>query len=279
MHGGQRAGGLGGLLLAVRIESSRVRGLQVLDRLVRLAEHEIEAAEIVQQTGEVPLVVQLLVEALRSLGVASREHPVAHALGDERGLDVDVGHRRAVVERLSELERALDVLARCLEVALAPVAARAVGEDVRAQEVAGELRLLGDRIRLVEEADRGGDAGKLVAADAEPVEDLGPIEIGERLALDSPFSRARAAREPLAARPGACAPRPRRRAAVPPARRRRLPRPPAGPARTRTRPPRTGVPRRAPRRGSMSPRRDRARPWRRRSPDNPRRRRADSPAS
>ena len=46
-----------------------------------------------------------------------------HALGDERGLEVDVGHRAVVVQRLRELQRALDVLARGLEVTLAAVAA------------------------------------------------------------------------------------------------------------------------------------------------------------
>ena len=66
------------------------------------------------------------------------------ALGDERGLDVHVGRGLAVVERLRQLERALDVLLRGLEVALAPVAARAVGEDVRAEDVARQLRALGE---------------------------------------------------------------------------------------------------------------------------------------
>ena len=115
---------------------------------------------------------------------------MAHALGDERRLDVDVRHRRGVVERLCQLERTLHVLARGLEVALAPVAARTVGEDVRAQDVARKLRPLGDRVRLVEEADRGRDARKLVAADTEPVEDLGAVEVGEGLGLGD-RSRAR----------------------------------------------------------------------------------------
>ena len=83
MHCCERAGRLRGLLLAVGVEGRRVRGLQVLDRLVRLAEHQVQPAEVVQQAGEVPLVVQLLVEALRPLGIAPREHPVAHPLRDE----------------------------------------------------------------------------------------------------------------------------------------------------------------------------------------------------
>jgi hypothetical protein len=94
---------------------------------------------------------------------------------------------------LGELERAFHVLTSRLEVALAPVAARAVGEDVRAEEIAGKLRLLGDRVGLVEEADRGRDAGKLVAADAEAVKDLRAVEIGEWFA----FAHRKRAREQL----------------------------------------------------------------------------------
>ena len=88
-----------------------------------------------------------------------------------------------VVESLGELERALDVLARGLEVALAAVAAGAPAEDVRAQQVARHPRALGERQRLVEEADRRGDALKLVAADAEPEEHVRPVEIREARCL------------------------------------------------------------------------------------------------
>ena len=56
---------------------------------------------------------------------------------------------------------------------------------------------LGDRVRLVEEADRGRDARKLVAADAEPEENLGAVEIRERLVLGD-GSRAREQVERLA---------------------------------------------------------------------------------
>src|SRR6266545_888505 len=184
MDGGERPRRLRGLFLAVRVERGRVGGLQVLDRLLGLPQEEIDAAEVVQQAGEIALVIQLLVNTLRLLRIVPGEHPVALALGDERGLHVDVGHRRAVVERLRELERALDVLARGLEVALAPVAARAVGEDVRAEKVAGKLRALRERVGLVEKPDCGGDARELVPADADAVEHLGAVEVGEVLVLD-----------------------------------------------------------------------------------------------
>ena len=64
---------------------------------------------------------------------------MAHALRDKRGLEVDVRHRAVVVECLRQLERALDVLARGLEVALPAVAAGAPAEDLGAQQVAREL--------------------------------------------------------------------------------------------------------------------------------------------
>ena len=77
---------------------------------------------------------------------------LALPLGDERCLEETFARARAVVERLGELERALDVLARGLAVALAPVAARAPREDLGAQQVARQPRALGELQRLVEAA-------------------------------------------------------------------------------------------------------------------------------
>ena len=85
----------------------------------------------------------------RPLGVVAREHPVALAVGDERGLEVRGADRAGVVRVLGELERALDVLARGLVVALAAPAARAPREDVRAELVGRQARALGERERLV----------------------------------------------------------------------------------------------------------------------------------
>jgi len=109
---------------------------------------------------------------------------VAVALRDDRGLEVDVAEGPLVAESLRELERALDVLARPLPVALAAVAARAPREDVRPEQVARHAGPLGERQRLAEEADRGRDAGKLVAADADAVHQVGAVDVRERIALD-----------------------------------------------------------------------------------------------
>src|SRR5919199_6272773 len=98
---------------------------------------------------------------------------MALAVGDNRRLEVDVGRRVPVVQSFLELERALHVLARSLEIAAAAVAARAPREDVRAEVVRGKVRALGELHRLVEQADRGLDAGELVPRDAEPEEDIG----------------------------------------------------------------------------------------------------------
>ena len=70
-------------------------------------------------------------------------------LGDERGLEVRVGHRLAVAGGLGQLKCPLDVLAGRLPVALAAVAAGTVGEDVRPEEIARQLGSLGDCVRLV----------------------------------------------------------------------------------------------------------------------------------
>jgi hypothetical protein len=75
-----------------------------------------------------------------------------------------------VVESVGELQRALDVLARGLEVPLATPAPRAPVEDVGAENVARKAGALRELKGLVEERDRRGDARKLVAGDAEPEE-------------------------------------------------------------------------------------------------------------
>ena len=121
--------------IALRIDLDRdcKRCLEVLDRLLRLAEEQVQPAEVDEQPADVPFVLELLEELLRLLGVVAGEEPVARALGDERCLEVGVGHHRAVAEALRQLECALDVLARRLEVALAPMAPGAPVEDVRSR--------------------------------------------------------------------------------------------------------------------------------------------------
>ena len=104
---------------------------------------------------------------------------MAHALGHERGLEVDIRHRAVVVERLRELERALDVLARGLEVTLAAVAARAPAEDLRAKQVAGKAGALRELQRLAEQRDGRRDARQVVAAHGHPEEDLCPVDVRE----------------------------------------------------------------------------------------------------
>ncbi len=174
-----------------------------------MAEQEVEPAEIVHQPAEVSPVGNLLVDRAGALRVRASEHPVPLAVGDDRRLEVDVRRRAAVVQPLGELERALDVLARSLEVAAAAVAARAPGENVRAQMVGGELRPLGQLQRLVEEVDRCLDAGELVAGDAEPEEDVCALEVRETLVLGE---HARAA-EQLECVAHMALPHPRRRLA------------------------------------------------------------------
>src|SRR6266516_3577169 len=147
----------------------------MLDRLLGLAEVEVQATEVVEQPADVSLVVDLLVVGLRALSVIARLDPVPHPLADKRSLEVRVRGLARIVERLREL----DVLARCFEVSLAAITARAPAEDVRAQTVARKLGALGQRQSLVEEVERCRDAGELVAANGEAEEQIRAIDVGE----------------------------------------------------------------------------------------------------
>ncbi len=110
------------VLVAPDLERDRECVLEMLDRLLGLAEQELEAAEVVQQAADVDAVCELLVLTLRPLGIGTREHPVTAALGEHRSLEVRLPERAQILHRIGELECVLDVLARGLVVALAPVA-------------------------------------------------------------------------------------------------------------------------------------------------------------
>ena len=156
VHRRQAAQGLRGVRLRAGLDGERERRRQMIDRLLGMPEQELKAAEVEHQAAGVSLVVQLLVDRLRLLCVLAGEHPVAHLLGDERGLEVRSGDDPRVVHRLRELDRALDVLARGLVVGLSATTTRAPREDPRAQQVARQLGPLGELERLVEQRDRGG---------------------------------------------------------------------------------------------------------------------------
>ena len=129
---------------------------------------------------------------LRALCVRARQHPVALAVGDERRLEREVRHGAGVLETGCELERALDVLAGRLEIALAPVAARAPVEDRGTQLVAREAGVVRERERLVQEPERRLDARELVPTHAESEEHVRSLDVGEA----GPFGqRARAVQE------------------------------------------------------------------------------------
>src|SRR3954451_16038684 len=105
----------------------------MLDRLLGLAEVEVQATEVVEQPADVSLVVDLLVVGLRALSVIARLDPVPHPLADKRSLEERIRRLARLVECLRELESALAALARCFEVPRAPVAARAPAEYVGAK--------------------------------------------------------------------------------------------------------------------------------------------------
>ena len=125
------------------------------------------------------VVVELLVDRLCLLRVLAGEHPVACLLCDPRSLEVRTGDDARVVHRPRELDRALDVLARRLVVGLPPAAPGAPRENPRTEEVARQPRPVGELERLVEQRDRGGNAGDPIAAAAEPEQDVRPVDVRE----------------------------------------------------------------------------------------------------
>ena len=148
-----------------------------------MTQEEVEPAEVVQQPAEIAPIRKLFVGGLRTLRIGAGENPVPFAIGDDRRLEVDVGRGALVVQALGELQCTLDVLTSRLEVAPAPVAAGAPGEDVRTQLIGADLGALGQLQRFVEQADRGLDAVQLVAPDAESKDHVGALDIGETGAL------------------------------------------------------------------------------------------------
>src|SRR6476619_6072187 len=170
---------LRGVRLRAGLDGECERGGEMLDRLLRVAEQELQPSEVEHQATLVPCVVELRVNLLRLQRVLPREHPVAGLLGDPGRLEVRAGDDAGVVDPERELERALRVLSRGLVVRLAPPAARAPREDAGAKEVAGEARALGELERLLEEPDRGGDARDPVAAAAEPEQHIGTVDVRE----------------------------------------------------------------------------------------------------
>ncbi len=177
----QRLCGVGG---GVGIERPRIGRLEMLDRVLLVSQEEREAAEHEMQAADVPFVVDGLVELLRPLRIAARENVVPFALRDEGRLEVRTRDRGAISEILRELERPLDVVPRGLVVAKTPAAPRAPLEDVGAQQPARMARALRELEGLVEERDCRRDARELVAAHAEPHEDVGAVDIGELRPLD-----------------------------------------------------------------------------------------------
>src|SRR5438270_13683461 len=140
----ERRHGLSRVGLAADLERDRERALQIVDRLVGLAEQVVETAEIVQQATDVLAVAMRLVELFRTLGERPGAKPLAVPLRDDRGLEGHVRDRQRVVEAIGELECALDVLTRSFEVSLPAGATRAPFEDVRAEPVTRQLRAVGE---------------------------------------------------------------------------------------------------------------------------------------
>ena len=176
VHLRERRDRLGSVGVAAELERGRERALEILHRLVRPAEQEGEAAEVVEHPADALPVGDLLVDRLRPLGVRAREHPLALPLGDERGLEEDVRDRLAVVRA----PRRARAPARCPR---APPPSRAgggsSGSATRGCARAADRRVARSPRRAgspAEQRQRRRDRRELVAAAAEPVEHLGAVE-------------------------------------------------------------------------------------------------------
>ena len=147
----------------------------------------------------VPLVVQLLVDRPRLLCVLAGEHPVPHLLRHEDAWKYvprrPVG--RPSPGRARRLARRPPARPRSRPGGVG--SASATRGSARAG-VARQPGSLGERERLVEEADRGRDARDPVAAAAGAEEHVGPVEVGE-LRLDPAPAPPAAPRAPRVARP------------------------------------------------------------------------------
>ena len=152
--------------------------------MLRVAEQEGQASEVVEEPADVESVLLLLVERLRPLGIRAREHPVAPPLGDDRRLEVPVSESFTVAEPLRELERRLDVGTSRLPVALAPVAAGPPAEDPAAKPVVDRVGVAHQLERLGEERDRRRHRRQPVAALPDVEEDVGAIDVRERVVVD-----------------------------------------------------------------------------------------------
>jgi hypothetical protein len=164
--------------------SSATAKASVVGSFLRVPEEEGETSEVVEEAAHVESVLLLLVERLRLFGVRAREYPVSAALGDDRRLEVPVSESFTVAEPLRKLERRLDVGTSRLPVALAPVAAGPPAEDPAAQPVVDRLGTAHQLERLGEERDRGRDRRQPVAALSDVAEDVGAIDVRERVVVN-----------------------------------------------------------------------------------------------
>ena len=172
-----------GVCVAAQIECDRERLLEQRHRLVGVAEQEVETAEVVRELADVDTVGKLGIRLPSPLRVVAREHPMALAVGDERGLEEGCADRPEILDAAGQLERALDVVARSHEVALPLPAPRAPGKDVGLERIARQPGPVGQSQRLVQQRERRLHAAELVAAGAEPEQDLRPLDVGERSRL------------------------------------------------------------------------------------------------
>ncbi len=179
MNPGQALERLSGVRGRIGVERPRVRRLEVLDRVLLVTQEERETTEHEQKPTLGPLVVELLSQLLGPLRVAPGKNVVTLALRDQRGLGVSASDGAPVADVLGELERTLRVVA-CGDVVAEPtVAARTPLEDLGAERSDRKARALGERERLVEQRDRGGDARELVPAHAEAQKHLRAIDVRE----------------------------------------------------------------------------------------------------
>ena len=83
MHRGQASQGLSRIRLRAGLDGECERRVQVLDRLLGLAEQELQTAEVEHQAADRAFVIELLIERPSLLRVLARQDEVPHLLCDE----------------------------------------------------------------------------------------------------------------------------------------------------------------------------------------------------
>ena len=113
------------------------------------------------------------------LGIGAGEHPVAVAFGQDRSLEIGLPEGAPSCIASASRAHARHPRARPRSRAGGGSSGTATRRSLKRGAGRTGSRALGEHQRLVEEGDRGRDAGEETAADADALDDLGAVDVGE----------------------------------------------------------------------------------------------------